>query len=379
MLRPMKILFITTSLPGAVTNGGEQWSRNVIDGLRRIGADVTVIGFERPGNPGGKGEASVGRRTVETSRTPVQAALWGVRALLGGRPYTVQKWIGADYRRALAGLLARGGWTAAVIDHVQMAWTAELVGDLPVFHLSHHAEGALYTAQAERAGGAKRRILAREALLIAATERDLVTRARATWCVSSSDADRLSRFAPGRVVTLPADCRPDWAPGAATGDGPDVGLIGNWRWGPNRAALHWFLDQVCPVLPVAWRIEIAGAVDPAGLPQAGQVAFTGFVDDACAFMRRARRIAVPSLAEVGCNLKLLDAIAAARPVVASRAAIAALDDPPAHLSAADDAASFAAKLIAAPEADPDACAAWLAARRHDMDRTLTRALAGIGG
>lgn len=368
----MRVLIITTNVPGFVTNGGEQWTRTIADSLRRIGCEVALLGFERPGNPPAAGEISVGKRVVETRSNPVRALGWGLEALLRGQPYTVAKWAARNYRRSLARKLGEENWDMAVIDHVQLSWARRQLGGIPFVHLSHHAEGELYGRQAEAGSAARRAMFRREAWLIARLERDLIAAAAETWCISNADREVLIQSAPtARIIALPSDCRHDWSAAATIApNGPDLALIGNWRWGPNRQALCWFLDEVIPRLPASWRIEIAGAVDLRGLSQDGRVTFVGTVSDPCAFLRRAHRIAVPSLAEVGCNFKLLDGIAAGRPLVADRRAVGFVGPVPAHVYAVDGPVDFAEALRLAGEPNQADCTAWLQGRRARLDATI---------
>ncbi|MBC9032929.1 glycosyltransferase [Sphingomonas sp. JC676] len=369
----MQILFLTTVLPAEIRNGGELWSQTIVDSLRRCGAQVMLLGYERPGSSPAPGETSVGVCSIETRAAPLRAAIWALRSI-GRRAFTVQKWMGAGYREQLATLIADRDWDLVVIDHAQMGWTLPLLRDVPIVYLAHHAEQSLYVRLAASAGFAGRRVYRREARLVARVERAVLDAAVETWCISEHDADRLRAQARGIVRALPPLGREQADAPLSEPAGPQVALLGNWRWQPNRQALRWFLDRVQPLLPADWRIEIGGNVDPAGLPAPAQVRFCGAVEDGPGFLRRAERVAVPSLAAEGANLKLLDAIASGRPVVASASAIRLVGQVPADVAGADSAEAFAAALVRTPRPDRAARTRWMVARRVALDEIVAAAL-----
>lgn len=96
-----------------------------------------------------------------------------------------------------------------------------------------------------------------------------------------------------------------------------------------------------------------------------------------AFVRTGYRVAVPSLAVAGANLKLLDAIAFGRRVVASQRAIELIGAVPADVCSANTAADFAAALIATHPADLVARRQWMESRQANLDAQIAAALASL--
>lgn len=369
----MRILFSTTVLPGRRRNGGELWSQTLVDSLRRNGADVTVLGY---GAASAEGEVSAGPRAVETRAAPFRALGWAVQSL-GRNAFSVQKWVSSAYRRAFALQLARQGWDAVLIDHAQMGWIQPLLGGIPLLYLAHHAEARLYAGLAGEAGALGRRIYAREARHIGAMEQALARAAVRSWCISDADAAVLALHAGTRVQALPPLSAMALQDDAAPKGAAEVALLGNWRWQPNHRALSWFLGEVQPRLPRGWRVVIGGAIDRRRLPEIPGVTFLGPVPDARRFLHDARRIAVPSLARAGANLKLLDAIASGRIVVATREAGGLVGALPADVIQAPDAEAFARALVDAPAPAPHARAAWLAARQARLDAAVADGLSAV--
>lgn len=371
----MNILFLTTVLPSGRYGGGEIWSQNVVDALRSAGAEVTVLGYDRRGTGPGSGEIAVGHRIVETARNRAAALRWGVRAMLRSRPYTVEKWIGAEYRAAIRASLALQQWDSVIIDHAGMAWAINEIGNLPFVHLSHQAESILYRQHA-----AGRSILGpvhrREASLLRKTESRLTCEAAQTWTLSEDDAEYFQSLGGSSVRALPVAAHPDWEAATFTSvEGPDVALLGSWTWQPNRKGLMWFLVEVVPLLPMTWQIEVAGKYVANGLPSPENVRFVGVVDDAFSFLRRAQRIAVPSFSSVGVPIKLLDAIAAGPPVVATHSALERIGEAPLHVAAANDAHGFARALMDAKSAGSGAD--WTRTRQQALRESVAAAMASL--
>ncbi len=373
----MNILFLTTVLPSGRYGGGEIWSQNIVDALRAANAAVTVVGYDRRGAGAVAGEVAVTSRTVETARNPLAALRWGMEALLRSRPYTVQKWAGAEYRTAVRKLFGEQDWDLAVVDHAGMAWMHSEIGRLPFVHVAHQAESSLY-AQHAASGSCLALAHRREARLVRETEARLARHAVQVWTLSEQDGHYFRKLGAQSVRALPVAGRPGWeAVSSRTANDADLALLGSWTWKPNREGLVWFLTEVVPLLPKTWIIKVAGKYVARGLPRPDNVRFVGVVPDAFDFLRGAKRIAVPSLSSVGVPIKLLDAIAVGSPVVTTQAALARIGDAPHHVVAAADAMEFARALTEAHAAG--AGGHWARKRQEALRDGVAEALASLEG
>lgn len=373
----MKILFLTTVLPSGRYGGGEIWSQNVVEALRAAGATVTVVGYDRRGVGASEGEVAAANRTVETARNPIAALQWGFAALLRSEPYTVQKWTGAQYRMTIRQILAEQNPNLAIIDHAGMAWALSELSCLPFVHLSHQAESNLYAMHAT-SNFRNRVIYRREERLLRQTEARLARNATEIWTISNDDADYFRELRGATVRALPVAGRSDWEVASKRRENPDVALLGSWTWKSNREGLVWFLESVVPLLPSEWQIEVAGKYVAKNLPCHGNVRFLGVVPDAFAFLRSAKRIAVPSFSSVGVPIKLLDAIAAGPPVVTTSAAVARIGTDLPNVVAADAAQSFARALIHAQGAETEG-KLWTRKRQKEFRDTVAEALTLLQG
>lgn len=118
----------------------------------------------------------------------------------------------------------------------------------------------------------------------------------------------------------------------------------------NQQAARWLLGEIWPrvlaMLPEA-RLRIAGVEPPPDiLEHSGKegVEVTGWVDDLRGEYAAASVVVAPMRSEAGALNKVIDALAAGRPVVATRAANAGVGAPPDAIALADDADTFAREV-----------------------------------
>ncbi|MFN4357839.1 TIGR03087 family PEP-CTERM/XrtA system glycosyltransferase [Sphingopyxis alaskensis] len=132
------------------------------------------------------------------------------------------------------------------------------------------------------------------------------------------------------------------------GDGPLAVFTGQMDYRPNIDAARWFAADILPLIrrrhPAA-RFAVVGRAPSAevrALAKQPGVIVTGEVPDVRPWLAAADAVVAPLLLARGVQNKLLEAMAMARPVVASAAAATGIDAAPGeHLLVADDAAAMA--------------------------------------
>ncbi|WP_447764023.1 TIGR03087 family PEP-CTERM/XrtA system glycosyltransferase [Sphingopyxis panaciterrae] len=158
----------------------------------------------------------------------------------------------------------------------------------------------------------------------------------------------------------------------ATGEGPLAVFTGQMDYRPNIDAVHRFAADILPLIrkahPAA-RFAIVGRAptdEVRVLEKLPGVTVTGEVPDVRPWLAAADAVVAPLLLARGIQNKLLEAMAMARPVVASAAAAEGIDaEPGAHLLVADDAQAMAAAVCALFD-DPAAAAKMGGAARERM-------------
>lgn len=127
-----------------------------------------------------------------------------------------------------------------------------------------------------------------------------------------------------------------------------VGHMGRRR---NQEAVTWLTERVWPVVyntcPNAV-LHIAGAEPPAAIRALAQqpgIVVTGWVPELRREYAQARVVVAPLLAEAGALNKVLDGLAAGRPVIATPQANAGIAAPPGAIALAQDAQQFALAIV----------------------------------
>ncbi len=207
---------------------------------------------------------------------------------------------------------------------------------------------------AERAGNPLRRYYAqRQAGITKAEERACA--ARVDLLLATSDRDRRvfeQELGARHVEVIPngidlAEFRPVSREAAE----PIVLFTGLMSYYPNQQGIRWFLDAVFPEVlrhvPGA-RLIVAGAAPPRWLRRrAGdRIEVTGHVPDMRPYLGRAAAVVVPLTIGGGTRVKILEALAMAKPVVSTSLGAEGLSLRDGDtLLIGDDAATFAAQVV----------------------------------
>lgn len=125
-----------------------------------------------------------------------------------------------------------------------------------------------------------------------------------------------------------------------------VGFLGSLDYRPNQEAALWIAEILQPALQA--EIHIAGSNAPAWLRDrltASGITFEGKVADTAAFIRSMHVMIAPLFSGGGMRIKILDAMAQGRPIVATTIGAAGIDiTNRENILLADDTAAFAASV-----------------------------------
>ena len=256
-------------------------------------------------------------------------------------------------------------WRPDVVhfDFFAMAQFARAVADAGALHVLTPYE--LYSAAAAERSASARGVARLRARIDVARwrryERRVSRAMDAIVAFTARDAEDLRAVArPDRIVRIPLHVPvPDQPLDAVGVQPPEVLFVGNFRHPPNGDAAMRLVRDVAPRLwariPDA-RVVIVGPEPPAELRVAAgeRVVVTGAVDDVVPYLDRAAVVAAPLRLGSGMRVKVLEALAAGKAVVASPRALEGLDVADGvQVRVADDDAGFAAAigdLLASPAA-----------------------------
>ena len=201
----------------------------------------------------------------------------------------------------------------------------------------------------------------REGERLLAFERQVAAHARRVFLVTENEAALFRGLAPesaNRVEALSNGVDADYfAPDAqrpspyASGL-PTLVFTGAMDYWPNMDAVTWFVQACLPLLLPHWpdlRFYIVGRNPPAAVLAlaSAAVVVTGTVADVRPYLQHATLVVAPLRVARGIQNKILEAMAMARPVVASRSCVEAIAaDVGVELLSAGDASAFATQIDA---------------------------------
>lgn len=300
-----------------------------------------------------------------TKPTPLAA----LQALATGAPVSLTAFAHPAMTRAVHAV-RRQGVAAAYIFSGQMA---QYAGEEPTIMDMVDVDSAKFAALADRAAGPKKAMLAREARLLGRFERRVAATMAATLFVSEAEAALFrAGGGEGRIVAvengIDATVNDPVIVTPVAEAGPLIVFTGQMDYQPNIDAVTHFAKDILPLVrqahPTARFAIVGRAPTPAVRRLAGEaVIVTGEVPDTRIWLAAAAVCVAPLMLARGIQNKVLEAMAMARPIVASRAAAEGIDHG-GTITVADGDRDFADKVITAlnrPAANP-------AARAQVLDR-----------
>ncbi|MEJ5021336.1 glycosyltransferase family 4 protein [Ochrobactrum vermis] len=343
------LVFVTSIVPhGVPTTGYEVANAAVVDGLRRSGAKVTVLGFTWPGvNADATDTVVLGEVEVRTEGAGIKRKIgWVLKSFLTGLTVSSAKLRVIPAETLRAAIAQIGPFDAYVLNGVTLPGAFEdIFKDKPSLFVAHNVEYRSAEENASDAGSFIQKFLfAREASILKGLESRLSEKARFVFTFAEDDGAMLG-LGPGRFATMPLVTPGGTQAAQQRPVNYDLALIGTWTWHPNRIGLEWFLREVKPHLPDDISIAIAGNT-PADLIAAWSgVNFVGKVPDATAFVESGALVPLISRAGTGVQLKTIETFELGMPSVATTHSVRGIGNVPDNCSIADDPQAFAAAII----------------------------------
>ena len=321
-------LVLAPETPYPLAGGGALRTASLLHYLA-IGYDVDLVVFRQPGapDPGQQLPAGLVRR-VWVVDLPAHGRSLAARALRNalrvarGVPPLVDRFagFGREIERALEGRR----YDIGVVEHFWCAPYQRQVAKVcgrTVLDL-HNIESVLDRRCAEVESGARawaHRVFSRAALKL---ERTWLLRFSEVLAASESDAERARAIAPGARVTVYPNALPS-TPLPPGGNEDAIVFSGNMEYHPNISAVRFFRREVWPLLRERWPGLVWRLIgkNPEAVRRFtrgdARIQEQGPVDDAIRELARAKVAVVPLLAGSGTRLKILEAWAAAVPVVST--------------------------------------------------------------
>ncbi|OHD04232.1 MAG: glycosyl transferase family 1 [Sphingopyxis sp. RIFCSPHIGHO2_01_FULL_65_24] len=381
-----EILFLVHRAPWPPDRGDRIRSWHMFEALAKL-APVHVAALA---DNDAEAEVARGKMTLLCASLAIEVRnvsrpLALAQAVLGGEPVSNRLFRNAALARHVRDLLAQGNITHIVAFSGQMAQylPADFAGPVLMDFVDvDSAKFATYAAQDKRQP--LHWVHAREADRLGAYEAEVASRVDASLFVSSAEAalfrgrsgldeDRVRAVENG-IDTDTFDPSLPHDP-VGQGEGPLAVFTGQMDYRPNIDAVRWFATDILPLIrqrhPAA-RFAIVGRApteEVRALADLPGVAVTGEVADVRPWLAAADAVVAPLLLARGIQNKLLEAMAMARPVVASAAAAEGIDATPGdHLLVADGADAMSAAVCSLFDDRDRARAMGQAARKRMIAR-----------
>lgn len=248
------------------------------------------------------------------------------RSLTGAHPYTI-RWLQSDFAWRVA-----SDWNASIDFDVVHFDTLGLAPYRKIFtrgakSLDHHnIESDMMLRRARIEGHPLKRLYFwQEGLRLQRYERRVCPHFDLNITCSSLDTERLKRVAPGvAVAEVPNGVDTEYFRPNGDFEHPrSLVFAGNMSWYPNAAAMLFFADKVWPCLkakvPGVTIDVIGGNPSPrlsALAARDGDFRVHGFVPDVRPYISRAAVYVCPIMDGGGTKLKILDALAMGKAIVA---------------------------------------------------------------
>lgn len=210
-----------------------------------------------------------------------------------------------------------------------------------IIYRSHNLEYQHWELRANAASFPNRQLFRLLAKKMQNYETRLLNQVTAVLSISAYETQQISSINTNCQTFYPTITLQHSTP-AATSNYSSIGFVGNFEWPTNKQAIDWFLanvwDQVRSKNPTL-HFEIAGKGSSGYSNEAKHIYGFEFIEDLNEFYARQQLIVSPLPDGTGLNMKILDAIAHHKRIIASPASVKSFNDI-GPIAIAEDATAF---------------------------------------
>lgn len=362
----MRVLQLCPRMPWPPHDGGRVAMLQITRGLAAAGVEVEVLSLDPAKHDADPEAARRALAPVPLEAVAVDTSAY-LRAALASRRLGVPWLVARFWSPRFAALLARRLRERPVdVVHLESPF---LLPYLPVVRAASAASVALRAQNVEfriwehlAAGeprALRRRLLGRLAASLRAWEVARLGDCDALVPISKEDRDDLAALgvgAPSFVLPCGVDLAAWPAPAAEEPDRAvdpwSLYFVGSMRYLPNREAVEWIHQRLWPLLAAReprLRLTVAGSDFPPALRarlEAAGIATAADVGDLRAFAAPFGAMIAPLFSGSGMRIKLLEAMALGKPVIATTLGARGIEATPGEEALlADDAEGFAEAVV----------------------------------
>lgn len=348
----MRILWLSHLVPYPPKGGVLQRSYNLTKELCR-NFEVDLIAFVQKDLISNFNNGDI-QKTIEESKSELRKHFQNIKyvdlpadkhryskhliaasSLLQKSPYTINWLRSTEMEAAIREQVEKRDYDLVHIDTISLDVYRPLFGDIPLVMDHHNIESHMMIRRSKREDNwIKKLYFLQEGLKLRSYEKKVCSKYAGHITCSSIDSNRLSKLTHGPEITdIPNGVDTKYFKPAGLKQEPySIVFAGRMNWYPNVEAADFIAKKVFPLLkkrfPLA-KLVIAGANPPQHLIKLSQanenIRITGFIDDIRPFIEQASVYICPIMDGGGTKLKILDALAMAKPIVASAIAAEGID------------------------------------------------------
>jgi sugar transferase (PEP-CTERM/EpsH1 system associated) len=263
--------------------------------------------------------------------SPKRAKLRSLNGLLTGEPLTLPYYRDNKLRRWVADVSQATRMDAAIVFSSAMAQYVDLKARMPVFVDFVDVDSEKWTQYARTHSGPKAWIYRREGARLLTYEREVALCAARSFFVTENERDLFRRLAPECSLRVESMCngvdaeyfKPDFSmPSPFPAGEQAIVFTGAMDYHPNEDAATWFAREVMPLVRAEHRntrFYVVGRSPPPAVQAlaSDSVVVTGTVPDVRPYLQHAGVVVAPLRIARGIQNKILEAMAMAKPVIAS--------------------------------------------------------------
>lgn len=376
-----ELLFIAHRIPYPPNKGDKIRSWRVFEHLRGR-FDIHLCAFvDDPADF--QHQDFLQERCASLALVPLSPRLARLKSLLGlatGAPLSVAYYRDAAMAAAVRRARARPLAAEYVFSSSMAQYVARSAGR-PRFIDLCDADSEKWRAYAAASRQPMRALYAREGERLRTVERAIIGWAEASFVVSAEEAALFSAdiSAPGRLDWFGNGVDTDYfspqGDALKPSDAGDIVFVGAMDYRPNIDAVSWFVDKALPLVRRALPnpiFSIVGARPPPEVTKLSTrpgVRVTGAVADVRPYVQHAGVVVAPLRIARGVQNKVLEAMAMARPVVATTAAATGIEiETGRDFLRADTPLAIADAIVSLLTAPSDAAALGAQARALMVER-----------
>lgn len=329
--KPLKILFLINRIPFPLNDGGAIGSYNFIRQYAEAGHRVTVLAMNTARHYIERNRLHdtilKHSRLVDVyvdNRITLTGAFFN---LFKSKSYVTERFESDAYNKALVELLQEDTFDVVHVDALPPALYIDTIRKYSralVVMRAHNVEYMIWKRIAEHdTNPIKRLYLNIQWPRLKKFEKEAWQKVDTVLAISREDEQTIRAEAPAvKPLIVPAGMDISDSLPAGNHEVNPLFFIGSLDWMPNLQGLHWFLENIWPVLTKRFpqlKLIIAGKKMPDTIRayQSASVNCVGEVPDARSFMLNGGVMLVPIVSGSGIRIKIVEAMALGKCIIAT--------------------------------------------------------------